>query len=103
MGLQWVPIANPLKVDVAPIADSFFQPLLAIVDQIAIVDAATSFINFLNVRIVRESLGSYICHSEAILLKKRCVTQKVVELESKEVTNQLGFTKQPSIAQDAAH
>ena len=30
-GLQWVPVANPLNVEVAPVADPFFPPLLAVV------------------------------------------------------------------------
>ena len=30
-GIQRVPIAKPLKADVAPIADPFFPPLLAFV------------------------------------------------------------------------
>ena len=30
-GFQWVPIENPLNADVAPVADPFFQPLLAVV------------------------------------------------------------------------
>ena len=34
MGFQWVPIANPLNVDVAPVADLFFQPLLAVVGRL---------------------------------------------------------------------
>ena len=30
-GFQWVPVENPLNADVAPVADPFFQPLLAVV------------------------------------------------------------------------
>ena len=30
-GFQRVPIENPLNADVAPVADPFFQPLLAVV------------------------------------------------------------------------
>ena len=30
-GFQRVPVENPLNADVAPIADPFFQPLLAVV------------------------------------------------------------------------
>ena len=41
MGLQWVPVENPLNADVAPVADPFFQPLFAIVGSTAIVENAT--------------------------------------------------------------
>ena len=50
-GLPRVPIANPLKANVAPIADPFFQPLLAVVDPAATVQPATGFINLLNLKI----------------------------------------------------
>ena len=30
-GFQRVPVENPLNADVAPVADPFFQPLLAVV------------------------------------------------------------------------
>ena len=30
-GFQWVPVENPLNADVVPVADPFFQPLLAVV------------------------------------------------------------------------
>ena len=30
-GFQWVPVENLLNADVAPVADPFFQPLLAVV------------------------------------------------------------------------
>ena len=35
-GLQWVPVANPVKADVAPVVDPFFEPLLAVVDPTAV-------------------------------------------------------------------
>ena len=31
IGLQWVPVANPLNANVAPVADPLFQLLLAVV------------------------------------------------------------------------
>ena len=40
-GFQRVPIENPLNADVAPVADPFFQPLLAVVGLTAIVENAT--------------------------------------------------------------
>ena len=40
-GFQWVPVENPLNADVAPVADPFFQPLLAVVGSTAIVENAT--------------------------------------------------------------
>ena len=40
-GLQWVPIANPLNADVAPVADQNFQPLLAVVGSTAVAGNAT--------------------------------------------------------------
>ena len=30
-GFQWVPVANPLNADVAPVVDPFFELLLAVV------------------------------------------------------------------------
>ena len=50
-GLQWVPIANSLKSDVAPIVDPFSSrcwPLFAMADPTTIVVAATGFPNLLN-------------------------------------------------------
>ena len=44
MATEWVfngyPVENPLNADVAPIADPFFQPLLAVVGSTAIVENA---------------------------------------------------------------
>ena len=47
-------------------------------------------------------LPSYSFHSEAILLERRRVTQRVAESESEKVTNQSRFTKKPSTIQDSA-
>ena len=44
-GLQRGPIANPLNVDVAPIVDPFFQPLLAVVG------SATGSLKLLNLEL----------------------------------------------------
>ena len=47
MGFQWVPVENPLNADVGPVADPFFQPLLAVVGPTAIVGNATGSLNCL--------------------------------------------------------
>ena len=40
-GLQQIPNENPFNADVAPVADPFFQPLLAVVGSTAVVENAT--------------------------------------------------------------
>ena len=40
-GFQQVPVENPLNADVAPVANPFFQPLLAVVGSTAVVGNAT--------------------------------------------------------------
>ena len=40
-GFQRVPVENPLNADVAPVVDPFFQPLLAVVGSMAVVENAT--------------------------------------------------------------
>ena len=53
-GLQWVPVENPLNADVAPIADLFFQPLLAVVGHCwfnGYCWKCNGFINLLNLRL----------------------------------------------------
>ena len=45
--LKWVPIVNPLKSNRAPISNSVFEPLLSV----GIDNAATGFINVLNLRV----------------------------------------------------
>ena len=40
-GFQWVPVENPLNADVAPVADPFFQPLLAVVGPTGVVENST--------------------------------------------------------------
>ena len=54
MGFQWVTVENRLNADVAPVADPFFQPLLAVVGRCWPNDRCwkcNGFINFLNLRL----------------------------------------------------
>ena len=44
MGFQGVPVANPLNADVAPVADPFFQPLLAVVGSTAVAGNAIALL-----------------------------------------------------------
>ena len=44
-GLQWVSVANPLKADMAPVADSFFQQFLVIVSRYCSCNGFTSLLN----------------------------------------------------------
>ena len=54
MGFQWVPVENSLNADVAPVADPFFQPLLAVVGRCwsnGHCWKCNGFINLLNLRL----------------------------------------------------
>ena len=51
MGFQQVPIEDPLNADVAPIADPFFQPLLAVVGSTAYFENATGLLICFNLRL----------------------------------------------------
>ena len=48
-GFQRVPVENPLNADVAPVADPFFQPLLAVVCRVG------------STAVVENATGSLIC------------------------------------------
>ena len=45
---QWVPVANQLDANAAPVADPFFPPLLAVVGPTAVVGNATVSLIYIN-------------------------------------------------------